>query len=514
MPDSRTKNSILNIISTFGGTMAYDLGYFLLRAIFVRCLAEEYLGVEGLFSNILGMLSLMELGIGPAMVVSLYKPLAENDTEKIKSLMGLYRKAYAVIGVCVFAVGAALTPFLNVIIKDVPSSIENIQIIYLLYVANTAISYFCIYKQSVFIADQKNYLVTFWYNLVRIAMLVVQALVLILSKNFILFLVVQIAFTRGANIYISKRADKQYPYLKENNALPIDSSTKKEVFKYAYASSILNIGSKLVNGTDQIIISSCIGLSVGGSYSNYVLVTGALQSIESKILNSCTASIGNLNVVGSDEHFKTVYYRILFIGLSLASFCTVCLAALFQDFVKIWVGEKMLLDNFSVICLLISFYLYSVRFPTQVFNSATGNFYHFKYRAFVEGAINLAVSIIMSKVIGVAGVILGTIISCLVVPFWIEPYIFYRYIFKEKPVAYIRQVLKNFGFTLVVTLLTVYACRFIVLQGILSLLCKGVVAVLIFLASFVTVFHKNENFNYFFTTIKNWFTSMKGKSSL
>lgn len=492
---------MLNIVSSFGGTIAYDIGYFFLRALFVRCLAEEYLGLEGLFSNILGVLSLMELGIGPAMTVSLYKPLAENNVEKIKCLMSLYKKAYQAIGICVFAVGTSLTPFLGILIKDAPSNIGNIKIIYLLYVANTAISYFCIYKQSLFIADQKNYLVTCWYNIARIVMLCVQAAVLVIFRNYVIFLLVQIAFTRGANLYISYRADKQYQYLKEHSAFQIDKKTKDEVLKYAYASTILNIGSKLVNGTDQIIISSMIGIAMGGYYSNYTMVTGAILSIESKLLNACTASIGNLNVTGSKNHFKEVFDRFLFVGFSIASFCSVCLIVLFRDFISVWVGNNMLLDWTTTVCLVSSFYLYSIRLAVQVFNSATGNFHHFKYRAFAEGAINLIVSIIFVKLMGITGVVLGTIFSCILVPFWIEPYILYKYILNEKFERYLVLFLRNFAFTGIVAICLTFSCSFIPLSGWGGLIIKGFVCASVFSVVYVLIYHKNSNFKYFLNFI-------------
>lgn len=502
MSNSRTKNSILNIVSSFGGTIAYDLGYFVLRAIFVRTLAKEYLGLEGLFSNILNILSLMELGIGPALIVSLYKPIAENNVNCIKSLMRLYKKAYMIVGICVFAVGTMLVPLLPVLIKDIPENIDNVVLIYFLYVFNTAVSYFCIYKQSLFIADQKNYLVTFWYNIARLIMLAAQAIMLICTRNYIVYLCVQILFTVGANIYISHRADLQYPYLRDKNVEKLDENNKNDVIKYAYASTILNIGSKLVNGTDQIIISSIIGLVIGGMYSNYALVMTAGLAVLSKLFNACTASVGNLNVTSSDSKLSEVFYRFTFLGFWLASFCTICMACLLQEFITVWVGADMLLDKYTAICVVITFYLYSLRIPVQVFNTATGNFYHHKYRAFAEGGINLVVSIVLAKKIGIAGVILGTLISCIAVPFWIEPKIFYDEIIKEKLSDYFKLIANNVIITLTVGATAFLVCNVISISGVLGLIIKGLICCVIVNVFFAIIFIKNKDFEYYLCLLK------------
>lgn len=512
MANSRTKNSILNIVSSFGGTIAYDLGYFVLRAIFVRTLAEEYLGLEGLFSNILNILSLMELGVGSAIIVSLYKPIEENNVNCIKSLMRLYKRIYQIVGICVFVVGTMLIPLLPVLIKEIPENIDNIVFIYFLYVFNTAISYFYIYKQSIFIADQKNYLVTFWYNSARLIMLAAQAIMLICTRNYIVYLCVQIVFTIGANLFISHRADIQYPYLRDKNVEKIDENNKNDIIKYAYASTILNIGSKLVNGTDQIIITSIIGLVVGGMYSNYALVLTAGHAVLSKLFNACTASVGNLNVTSSENRLSEVFYRFSFLGFWLASFCSISMMCLLQDFITLLAGEDMLLDNYTALCVVAVFYLYSLRIPVQVFNTATGNFYHHKYRAFAEGGINLVVSIVLAKKIGIAGVILGTLISCVAVPFWIEPMIFYNEILKEKLSAYFKLIADNLIITLAVGAVVFMLCKLISVSGIVGLLIKAVICSVIVNGIFAIIFFKNENFKYYLRLLKNALTNGKQKT--
>lgn len=501
MENSRTKNSLLNIVSSFGGTIAYDIGYFFLRAVFVRTLAEEYLGLEGLFSNILGMLSLMELGIGPAMIVSLYKPLAENNIEKTKSLMRLYRKAYGIIGICVLLLGVSLTPFLPFFIREFPDGLREINLIYILYVVNAGASYFWIYKQSLFIADQKNYLVNLWFNAARIAMLAAQMLLLVLTHSFILFLIVQIVFTNGANLYISRRADRAYPYLKDKNAEALDTESKKEVRTYALSSAVLNIGSKLVNGTDQLIITRFAGLISSGAYSSYILVSDALLSIERKLFSELTASIGNLNAVSEKEKNYEVFTRLLFASNVVNTVFSVCLFCLFQDFVELWIGETFVLDRATVFVIVFVFYLYSIRLPVQTFNSATGAFSHYRYRAVVEGMINLVVSIVLVKRIGIVGVILGTAVSCLAVPFWIEPYILFRFTFRSSMKPFWRNLALNLAETVLLVLVCSTLCRLLPLGGIPAVLCKGCLCVIVSGILICMLHHKDESFSFYLQLI-------------
>ena len=501
MENSRTKNSLLNIISSFGGTIAYDIGYFFLRAVFVRTLAEEYLGLEGLFSNILGMLSLMELGIGPAMIVSLYKPISEKNTEKIKSLMLLYRKAYSIIGFCVLVAGISLTPFLSFFIQDFPDGFRQINLIYILYVLNTGSSYFWIYKQSLFIADQKNYLVNLWFNAARIIMLAAQMLILVLTHNFILFLLVQILFTNGANLYISRRADRAYPYLREKNTAPLDRKSRDEVKTYALSSTVLNIGSKLVNSTDQLIITRFAGLVSGGAYSSYILVSDSLLSIERKLFSELTASIGNLNVVSERDKNYEVFTHLLFASNFVSTVFCVCLYCLFQDFVEWWIGDTFVLDRVTVIIIVLVFYLYSVRLPAQTFNSATGAFSHYRYRSIVEGVINLIVSIVLVRRIGIAGVIMGTAVSCLAVPFWVEPYILFKFTFRSSAAPYWRNAALNLAETAALVLICSFLCRLLPLKGILAFLCKGCLCAAVSGGIMCLLHHKNKSFSFFIRLI-------------
>ena len=301
----RTKRSIVNLITAFIGQIFGIIISFIVRMIFVNCLSSEYLGINGLFTNILTMLSLVELGVGSAMTYSLYKPIAEENIEKIKSLMHIYKIAYRIIGIIVLAIGIGFTPFYRCLINEIPN-IPNLDLIYILFVVNTGVSYFYSYKRSLIICDQKKYITTlykygfyFLYNLAQI-------IVLLTTKNYILYLICQVISTIVENIAISKKADKMYPYLKEKNIEKLKKSEYKKIKKNVFAMMFHKIGGMIVNSTDNIILSKFVGITTVGIYSNYYMIINGLELIINQIFDAVIASVGNL---GASENEKKITFR-------------------------------------------------------------------------------------------------------------------------------------------------------------------------------------------------------------
>ena len=209
-----TKNAFANII----GQVIQVVLQFLCRTIFIKLLSTEYLGLNGLFTNVLSMLSLAELGFGNALIYSMYKPIHNNDKKQICHLINFYRKIYIYITIIIFILGISLLPFLQNFIKDFENynELENLYLIYILYLINTLCSYVYIYKRSIIDANQKNYITIIIQKAVNIFQNIIQIIFLYLTKNFIIYLIIQIICTLVSNIIISKIADKMFPYLKED----------------------------------------------------------------------------------------------------------------------------------------------------------------------------------------------------------------------------------------------------------------------------------------------------------
>lgn len=294
---------------------------FFARTIFIKKLGAEYLGLNGLFTNILTILSFAELGIGDAIIFSMYKPIAEDDKEKIKSLLNLYKKSYIGIGIFIMIAGVALAPFIKYIIVDVPKIPESITIIYLMYVFHTASSYFFIYRQSVITANQRAYIITFYNTVCLLLIYVLQIIGLIVFNNFLLYLAIQIIVTFVGNGFISYKSKKMYPYTTEKNVAKFSKKEIKDIYTNIISLFVYKVGSVILNGTDNILISALIGVKTVGVCSNYLLIISTVNTLLNKIRGALVASVGNLNATENPQKRKK-YLRNSF---SVSGGCTVCL---------------------------------------------------------------------------------------------------------------------------------------------------------------------------------------------
>ena len=487
----RSKSSAKNLVVALIGQAFGLIISFIARIIFVKFLSDEYLGLNGLFTNLLTMLSLVELGVGSALVYSLYKPLADGDNEKVKSLMDLYRKAYNIIGGVVLIIGILFIPFYRYLISEVPS-ISHLDFIYILFVLNTAISYFYSYKRSLIICNQKRYIATIYRYVFYFLLNVFQIIVLFLTHNYILYLITQVVFTWLENICISIKADRMYPYLKDKNIKKLDKKELNTISKNVRAMLFHKIGGVVVNSTDNILISKLVGLIAVGMYSNYYLITSALDTITAQFFNAITASVGNLGACTNSKKVKETFNTTFFLNYLIYGVITVCLLILFNPFIEVWLGKKYLFDFGVVLVITICFYLKGIRKTCLTFKDALGLFWQDRYKPIIESIINLVASIILGIKYGVLGIFMGTIISTVTTSLWIEPYVLYKYYFKENIIDYLYRFIK---YTLVVVLTYLIVQKIVILisiNGILGLLIKGVVSLILSILIMTIVFIKTN----------------------
>lgn len=483
----RTKNSLKNLIYAFIGQFIGIIVSFIARIFFIKTLGKEYLGLNGLFTNILTMLSLFELGVGTAINFSLYKPLANKNKEKIKSLMNLYKKAYTIIGIVVFLVGITLIPFLPFFISEMPD-IDNITIIYILFVLNTAISYFFSYKRSLLISDQKRYIATIYRYLFYIILNVLQIIILLITKNYYLYLILQIVCTLLENIFISTYANKEYSYLKDKEIASLDADDKQNIKKNIKAMLFHKIGGIAVSATDNVIISKYVGLIYVGIYSNYYLIINALNTIISQIFNSTIASIGNFAVTESKKKLKELFNNTFFINFILYSFTSLCLIIILNDFITLWLSDEYIFDKKIVYIIIASYYLTGMRKAVITFKEALGLYWQDRYKAIIEAIINLVISILLVKKIGIIGVFLGTIISTISTCFYIEPIVLYKYGLNTSSKEYF---IKYFKYTIIFLITSVLTClltnlvftKYILLTLVLKIfICIFITAIIYFIS--------------------------------
>ena len=404
--------------------IAVNLLKFLVRMVFVKTLPIEYLGVNGLFSNILVMLSLAELGIGPAIVYSLYKPLAYGDIETVKSIMRLFKKVYVAVGGIILVLGLALFPFLDNFIKD-GQSVPQVHYFYLVFLLNTVISYLWTYKRSLLIADQKQYVVNIYQAAVQVLVAVLQIVFLLIFADYWCFIILMLVGTVLENFSIARKADKEYPYLNEASEA-LDLEIKQQIVKNTKAMICHKIGGMVVFSSSNLVLSKFAGLAAVGLYSNYYMVIAALNTFAAKFFESITASIGNLMVLEESSKKIKAFKITEFITALQASICFCGLFVLFNPFVELWVGKAYLFSEAVVAAMAFSFYLTYMRKAVLMFRDACGLYWNDRYKPLAESVINLTASIYLTIHYGVIGVVIGGIISTLLTCFWVEPYVLFN----------------------------------------------------------------------------------------
>lgn len=475
----RIENSIKNLSAAWISQLILLLIKFANRTFFVIFLGAEYLGVNGLFSNILSMLSLADLGVGSAIVYSLYKPIADDNRNQIVALMQLFKKVYICVGIFILIVGCSLTPFLGFFIKEMPKNIGNLNLIYVLFVVNSGITYFYSYKGSFIIANQKNYIVTINHIIFATICTILQILILFFTKNFILYLCIQIMVTGLENYNISRKANKLYPFLKSKEKISLLRSTKSEIVKNTSAMIFHKLGTIVIFSTDNLVLSKIVGLVSVGIYSNYSLIIASVENIVSQIFNSLTASVGNLRVTSTTDKQKNVFDSLNFINFWIYAICSTCLLNLINPFIEIWLGKQYLFDSWVILILILNFYLTGMRKSVITFKDAFGLFWENRYMPIFESIINIVFSIFLAKVYGVIGVFIGTTISTLFTSMWIEPFILYNYGFKIKTKTYFIRYLKYFVTTVFISFITLFLCSFFDQSSLGAFVIRLIISVVI-----------------------------------
>lgn len=427
---------------------------FISRTVLIKTMGEQYLGISGLFGNILNMLSLAELGIGTTITYWLYQPMANNDENRLNVLMSIYAKIYNTLGFIVLGIGLSIAPFLGFLMKETPD-IPHLTLIYVMYVANMASSYFFAYKSTLINVAQKNYIVNitkFCFYLINIT---IQILVLIFTRNYILYFSSTIICSVLGNITISMMAEKMFPFLKTPVNGKLSKEEKVEIKRDVSAIFAHNIGSFVLTSTDNMVISKFIGVIQVGLYSNYTMIIHAIQTLLNLIFGSLTSSIGNLMNSVDKEKSYDIFKNIFFATSWLVGFCCVCLYVLFNPFITLWLGEKYIFDNYVVFFIVLNFYLMFIRRPANTFKHCAGLFRNDKYKPFIESAINLITSIWLVNRWGIGGVFMGTAISTITACLYVEPYILYKHFYERNVLEYFKLLFKYMS----VTVLAVFVIK-------------------------------------------------------
>lgn len=446
MKKSRTEYSARNATVAMLARIFAILTGFLARMVFTHTLSQSYVGIDGLFSDILNILALSELGAGTAITYALYRPIAEGNIEEQKSLMLMFRNFYLAVAVVVLVGGLFVIPFMDIMIKDQPE-IEYLVLIYLLYLLNSVLSYFVVYKRTLIDAHQLSYIGVLYDTLAIILKNTLQIFILIFTENFILYVLMSILCTIFNNVAVSRKADQMYPYLKEKRVQKLPEQEKKEIYRNVRAMLMHKFGSVIVNNTDNLLLSSLVGIVSNGIYSNYYLIIGSIRQVLNQMFQGIAASVGNLGVKEDAKRVKKIFEASFFIGQWIFGLSTICIFEIIDIFLGLCFGWNYVFSRDITFVLCLNFYLTGMQQAARVFRDSLGVFWYDRYKALAEAIINLIVSIYLGMHMGTAGIFWGTVVSTVTTSLWIEPYMMYKHSLKSSSITYFLR----YGFYALVT---------------------------------------------------------------
>ncbi|MBO4127286.1 transporter [Streptococcus suis] len=474
---NRTKISVYNTSVTLGIYGIRLLLQFVNRNIFLHFLGVYYLGLSGVFTNVLGILSLAELGIGASIIYALYKPVSDENWGKAKAYLLLYRKIYRRVAAAILGLGLLMFPFLPQILQ-IEALTTDLVMIYGLFLVNSVISYLTYgYKRSLLQAYQKNYLLSLLDFSIYVMSLVCQWVILYYTQNYHYFLGTTIASTILSNVAISYLVDKTFPQIHHVDLIAVTAAEKTALKKNVLGNFLGNVAAKAVFSTDNILLSSFVSVASVGLYSNYTIVTGALTNLLSQLLSSNTALVGNMIHRKVSEELYDLFVTIQFLNFILSFILSTLIALLLPPFISLWLGERFLMAPSISLLLAVYVFLETYRYTGFMFYSTYGLYWQSRYKPIAEALINLGLSLLFLQVfnLGLEGILLGTIGSTLLTNAWFEPYVIFKYGLKRSVRSYAMMKLWHFClFGFMIFGIVVNSAYFISPKNWIGLISQGV----------------------------------------
>lgn len=514
----RAENSAKNAIVGIGSQGLVLILDFLVRTVFIYTLSEEFLGINGLFTSVLTILSLSELGVGSAIIYALYKPLAEKDEEKIRQLMELFRKAYRIIGCVVLLLGFILIPFLPYLVKA-ETNIVNLKFVYILFLLESVSSYwFFAYKSSLLNADQKSYVISIIRSIIQLFKAVARIVLLFLLNDFpiisfYVYTIIGLISNILINLFTARKVDKLYPYINIKSKNQLIKAEKKQIFKNVYALSINKISYVVNNATDNLIITAYVGLGAAGQYSNYALIVSSVTTVIGILFNSMLASIGNLNVTEQKDKKEDFLDCLQFLYTWIYGAVYVCMYCLLNPFIQLIWPENYLLSQYTVFIILLNFLTSGLLGAITNYREACGIYWQNRYRPLVSAIVNLGLSILFAKEFqwGIAGILLATVISRVVVVFPYDAHIIYKTLFNKKAYKYYIKYCMSLFFIVGIGVLSKYICDLMNFSEFIQCVWILMVSLIIPNVLCIVLCHRTKEFKYWYNAIKNILCKIKGK---
>lgn len=492
---SRTLNSAKNLIAGISISVVMTLLGFITRKIFVDTIGVEYLGLNGLLQNILGIMTLLEGGFATSVIYNMYKPLAEDNKVEILGLLQLYKKVYRYIALGISIFGLCLYPFLEFFIED-SSDLDYLGTVYFIFLFNSIIQYFTAYKWSLINASQQNYKLATINLSYQIILSITKIAILYITKNYILFLIVESICNIGLNIAVVRKANKLFPYIVNAPKYKVSPSVKKNIITNMKALFLHSLGGYFMHSTDNIVMSAYLGVGIVGLYSNYMLLTSTIKSFTNQILNSFSESVGNLIASESRDYSYKVFKTSYFVNFLTVSIPVIVLAVTAQPFLNWWLGEQYVLSNMVLALILLNFYIDGMRTTILIFKSKAGIFTKDKFTPLLQGLINLILSLLFVRYWGLKGVLIATSISIIAISFWQWPRLIYRYVFHVKLKEFFYHYFFYFA-AFIISLITslVLASLFNSFDMLLQVIINCLISLVVTIGIYIILFRKTSEYS-------------------
>ncbi len=476
------KNTKRNILANFLGNGMKMLFPFLNRTLFLWLLGPEYLGLNGLFTSVLGVLMLAELGFGTAVVCSMYKPVADDDRELLCAYLGFYRKVYRCVGLAIFFVGLGLLPFIGKLVHgNVPADVD-LHVLYLIHLVNTSASYFLFaYRGAVLGAHHRNDVITNIRTAVQIAQYVVVFLILLVTRNYYHYILATVVFTVLQNVLLVRASRRLFPDIEPRGVLPEDA--RRRVMSDVKSIFLHKVGGVIAYSMDNVIVSAFLGLVAVASYGNYYYVVTAVAGVASIFSLSMTGGFGNKIYTETKEQNFALFMRMERLTLLFSAWCAAMMAALYQPFMEMWTnGDPSLMRHMlTAVLMVFYFYMNQTRQMLLSFKSAAGLWRQDRWKPIVSGAVNLVANIsfvvFLPDAYKLDGVIFSTILAFSIVEIpWETGVVFTNFFTSAEAGKYWRTQARFLLGAVVISAVAWLAARSVGLSGFAGLAVKGAVA--------------------------------------
>ncbi|MEG0577314.1 MAG: oligosaccharide flippase family protein [Bacilli bacterium] len=503
---TRTAHAIKNIsFGVLSKSVSFILG-FVSRTVFIYVLGATYLGINGLYSEILSMLSFAELGFGAAFTFAMYKPVANNDEKQLIKLLASYKKIYFIVALVILVGGLSLLPFLQFIVKGAKSITANeLKLYYLIFLSNTVMSYFVTYKYSIVNAYQKYYIITNFEMISNIVTLLLQIIILLIFKNFTLYLLTQSLVLIISRIFISVYLNHRFPIMNKHTSEKLSENEKKLIFKESRGLMVHQFSSLAVHSTDNIIISMFTGLGVVtvGLISNYNMLITSITGFLIIIFSSVASGFGNLVAEENTKQYHKTFLELNFLNYWLYGFCCISFFVLIPPFIKLWIGEKNLIDMATFSLIIVNCFLEGQSSLYNYARNAKGDFNRDKWWSLLQAIVNLVVSIIGAMLFGLVGVYIGTVVSRLVYVIF-RPYNTYEFLFNVSPKEYYLKLIKYFSVTCILCVVTYFITMPLLMNvSVLGFIVSCFIVLIFPNAIIYFIFKRSEEFNNLTNRVKN-----------